>query len=83
MPDLTKNAKDLEEEGGPAFPASNDADKQYNRIYYGMSMRDYFAGQALVGIASVYLNTEHETLEPRTAADIAYALADAMISYRK
>ena len=56
--------------GGPAFPSS---DTQSG--YQGMSMRDWFAGQALAGM-SIATET-HERL-----AAIAYELADAMLKQR-
>lgn len=45
--------------------------------YPGMTLRDYFAGQALIGIAwdCGYSHAE--------AADTAYSFADAMIARRK
>jgi len=42
----------------------------------GMSLRDWFAGQALAGIAT----TQEQTVE--YAADLAYQIADAMIQVK-
>lgn len=58
-------------DGGYAFPTG---------YYIGMTLRDWFAGQALSGIAENYngLGTDLN----RTA-EIAYRLADAMIRERK
>ena len=61
--------------GGPAFP-STDA-KGF--VSDGMSLRDYFAGQALAGQSSI----------PRIAwsfkdiAEFAYEQADAMLAERQ
>ncbi len=66
-------------DGGPAFPCGyhpegNSADQG------GMSLRDWFAGQALVGLLS-NANGNRELLEPEWAA-LAYQAADAMIKAR-
>ena len=56
--------------GGPAFPVDN-------RTNQGMTLRDYFAGQALAGLLAID--------EPCTApaiARVAYDYADAMIEAR-
>jgi hypothetical protein len=50
-------------------------------IYPGMSMRDWFAGQALSQMASTLAAPAH--LDASEAARRAYALADAMIEVRK
>jgi hypothetical protein len=36
-------------DGGPAFPGENDANKEYNWVNKGMSLRAYFAGQLMEG----------------------------------
>ena len=63
-----------DDDGGAAFPSSNDEAVQYNWINYGMSLRDWFAGQALSNYASDYPAKE--------AARLAYADADAMLAER-
>jgi hypothetical protein len=50
----------------------------------GMTLRDYFAGQALAGV----LSTHDKCLESsfkryRTVAEISYGFADAMIGERE
>jgi len=57
-------------DGGPAFPIG-DTDLQ------GMSLRDYFAGQALNGL----LLSPRITAPPATAK-LAYEYADAMLAER-
>lgn len=71
-------------DGGPAFPCGGD-------LYSGMSLRDYFAGQALAGICAAWPHMKH----PKEAeyggwvppADHvgywAYRLADAMLAERE
>lgn len=54
--------------------------------YPGMTLRDYFAGQALAGIVAadaVYNSAIDSGLDPVVlAAQSAYSLADAMIAAR-
>lgn len=67
-------------DGGPAFPAS-----EYLNQTAGMSLRDYFAGQALVGILSCgdgLLTTNKALRDEDLAAKNAYLLADAMLQAR-
>lgn len=67
-------------DGGPAFP-QNDA--HVNRINNldGMSLRDWFAGQALTGLLA-FPNSHLDTTIP-TFCDNAYAYADAMLAARE
>lgn len=64
------------DDGGTAFPVQCD-----EQLFpsYGMSLRDYFAGQALVGFSAnpQWLETSHST-----TAESAYAAADAMLAAR-
>lgn len=48
--------------------------------YHGMTLRDYFAGQALAGMsAQAYIHSEDGIAD---CATDAYALADAMLAAR-
>lgn len=38
--------------GGPAFPGNEDLGDPGQRFHSGMSLRDYFAGQALAGLVA-------------------------------
>ena len=85
--------------GGPAFPEirirGGDNYNQPMKLYYGgMTLRDYFAGQALVGILQMVaagktdlgMNFDDEPtphFDPYEAAADAYLLADAMLRNRK
>jgi hypothetical protein len=65
-------------DGGPAFPnQSVDPEKVRSLILYdrGMTLRDWFAGQALNGICG-------QQNEPDDYAREAYAIADSMLATR-
>lgn len=73
-------------DGGAAFPIIEDVecDSGYRAdcLHEGMSLRDWFAGQALAVIASWPSNRGGEL--PNTAiASFAYNLADAMLAARE
>jgi hypothetical protein len=77
-------------DGGPAFPLpfTEDTDLRGDRCYTtaddighgGMSLRDYFAGQALAGF--VRSRWRGATLPAEAAAAQAYRYADAMLAER-
>jgi hypothetical protein len=60
--------------GGPAFPTATLAQKTGG----GMTLRDYFAGQVLIG-----LSIRREGATDENDARNAYALADAMLKARQ
>lgn len=62
--------------GGPAFP-SGDFDKM--QPMDGMTLRDYFAGQALMG---VFVGPEFD-YEDAIVAKRCYQIADAMLAERE
>lgn len=61
-------------DGGPAFPADSFG-SQHNP---GMSLRDWFAGQALVGFITADDGCGYDA-----AAEWSYAHADAMLAARE
>ena len=61
-------------DGGPAFPMSGDPNVEFDR---GMSLRDYFAGQALAGILAA-----QEGAYGSVDAQAAYEMADSMLAER-
>lgn len=63
--------------GGPAFPVAAGQAQ-----YPGMDLRDWFAGQALVGLLARQTADVCTTPAPREAALYAYAIADAMLAER-
>lgn len=71
------------EDGGPAYPRIQqfvDSFGHMKQVHDGMSLRDWFAGQALSGFMA---NTKRPTTFARDDADWAYTIADAMIQARK
>lgn len=78
-------------DGGPAFPCDEkNADGSHYHSNMGMSLRDYFAAKALVGLFSMEANPRvGEICEPfridkhcDDMARDAYKLADAMLAAR-
>lgn len=68
-------------DGGPAFPIKLDC----NTTALGMSLRDYFAVEALPIARSCLVIPKNKTdyvIDTQTIADIAYAFADAMLAAR-
>ena len=75
-------------DGGPAFPLSvrfiNEQDKEImRREYLGMTLRDYFAGQALNGLAHGYQNELSEVDDVLEICKHCYRYADAMLKERE
>jgi len=65
------------DDGGSAFP--NDIGPMDSR--FGMSLRDWFAGQALAGSVHSYRSGEGEDNQSQLAAS-CYTYADAMLAVR-
>ncbi len=61
-------------DGGPAFPVMY--------VSEGMTLRDYFAGQALAGMLINY-TTQKFGVGEQTCAKGAYEFADAMLAARE
>lgn len=68
------------DDGGPAYPTV-DANRTADYGTYGMTLRDYFAGQALAALIACAEN--HGDLPHSKGALDAYQYADAMIDARK
>ena len=69
-------------DGGPAFPPPLVFDQHGKNItwnYRGMSLRDWFAGQAMAGTVG---NPDCDPY-PHEIAKTAYAIADAMLKARE
>ena len=67
------------DDGGPAFPQDDYPDRDPGLDEHpgrGMSLRDWFAGQALVGLLTSHRDSKSVIVET------AYAVADAMLAER-
>lgn len=64
-------------DGGPAFPFVSNLEE-----YNGMSLRDYYAGQALTGLVLACCIANSPLVGPGTAAKGAYEFADALLAER-
>lgn len=67
---------------GQAYPAAWGNHEQGGDYVHGMSLRDWFAGQALAGLASNCTDAGLSTWLPDSIAVRAYDYADAMIDAR-
>jgi hypothetical protein len=66
------------DDGGPAFPNVCMNDPCHPSSEPGMSLRDWFAGQALAGMLA-----EQRWVDSCIAAQWAFEYADAMLAARK
>lgn len=72
-----------------AFPTTQTKDdirgnyeEIFSKWHSGMTLRDYFAGQALMGMCSALTDETQEEINGLTIVDHAYKFADAMLSER-
>ena len=74
-------------DGGSAFPYNEMDDYGTHHFSHGgMSLRDWFAGQALIGLYSACKSSElalSNEKDRRADAALFYAIADAMLAERK
>jgi hypothetical protein len=61
----------------PAFPTPDCSAWDGDSRTQGMSLRDWFAGQALTGLLA------NRSMNLTYAAEVAYNMADAMLAARK
>ncbi len=73
-------------DGGPAYPTDtefryeDDNGEMIWRKHPGMSLRQWYAGQALTGVLAALVNFESGVVPTRAQlAEEAYSYADAMI----
>jgi hypothetical protein len=73
--------------GGPAFPGFDYIDQHGKKNPEGMTLRDYFAAQAMTGaqVWDAVLNGKNAQFSGgvEKLAEVAYAVADAMLKGRK
>ena len=71
----------MKDENPPAFPRDH---RHFG--HNGMSLRDWFAGQALAGLmanANIPFAPDYAECEPSQIADASYEIADAMLAHRQ
>lgn len=71
------------QDGGPAFPETRWDDIHRRDVQWsGMSLRAWFAGQALAGPAMgmAMLDSDGEYVSAESIAETAFLLADAMLA---
>jgi hypothetical protein len=66
------------DDGRPAFPFVETDPLCGTRIHPGMTLRDWFAGQALAGLSSEVIASSFSSI-----ASLSYKTADAMLLARK
>jgi hypothetical protein len=68
-------------DGGPAFPTTGEGYGYSRYSHNGMTLRDWFAGQALTGLMA----NPHANIEwmEKHAVTSAYNAADAMLAERE
>jgi hypothetical protein len=72
--------------GGPAFPVTIQTSDDSTETYFGMTLRDWFAGQALTGLLGAeddFIQDLIERHETCSLSALSYRMADAMIAARK
>lgn len=70
-------------DGGPAFACSRGVSDEWDSTQQGMSLRDYFAAHAPIGLLRPPPDDrEDRNISPEDAANLAYAWADAMLAER-
>lgn len=77
----------MKNDGGPAFPGTGGPIRTgvdtFSFSSAGMTLRDYFAGQALAGLASATNDQGDWTgADAQSVAHTAYEIADAMLAER-
>lgn len=70
--------------GGSAFPIAADLRPDLDKMWTGMTLRDYFAAKAMQGMLAANGDANgYLEYEEKTVAANAYKLADAMLKARK
>jgi hypothetical protein len=70
------------EDGGPAFPMGYHRDGN-SADHGGMTLRDWFAGQALAGWSQAHdriASNMHSSYDHEEIVRVAYKIADAMLA---
>ncbi len=72
----------MKKTGGPAFPFQCKGPTTAPELYYGMTLRDYFAAKAMQGLLAGLLADGMDLKWDGVAVD-AYRQADAMLKARE
>jgi hypothetical protein len=73
----------MKPDGGPVYPTDEYYGEKRYAVTPGMSLRDFFAGQALAGFALACSIAQGEMLDGTRAAELSYAFADALLAERE
>lgn len=84
---MTDRTEDFfEKAGGSAFPfvaeGGNDSGL-HPELQPGMTLRDYFAAHALIGMLSQVEDASRQGITPEKTAAAAYKMSDAMLKARR
>ena len=70
-------------DGGPAFPSAALDERKMEAAWLGMTLRDWFAGQALAGLSVACPGDDVASVwDWAGLAKTAYVAADAMLAVR-
>jgi len=75
----------MSDDGGAAFPMPSSPEPRHNETTHyneGMSLRDWFAGQALAGYRASESDQDVASWKSRDVAAASYEDADAMLAER-
>lgn len=80
---MTRKENNMKENGGPAFPQNDATVNRINNLD-GMSLRDYFAGQALSGSMACQMGFDgnNDIKSVCMTAKMCYEFADEMLKQR-
>ena len=70
-----------QDDGGPAFPHTVNAADGTPIAHLGMTLRDYFAGQALIGLLAMP-DIDHDDRSMQDVINTAFHYADGMLEKR-
>lgn len=73
---------DKPNDGGPAFPGGSHINGEYDLVSDGMSLRDWFAGQALAGWMADPNSIPSAHDNAKAISESVYKMADAMLAER-
>ena len=75
---MTRKEINMKKNGGPAFPQNDACVNRINNLD-GMSLRDYFAAQALIALIGI---NDEDARNTAITSHAAYCYADEMLKRR-